>query len=258
MPEATKPAPEVTGKQVPHIRRVSPRVDHGVAEERLPVPPDPHETGWGAPLGSVIVQPRHDVPEPPQVHRPGRGTVDTAIHPAQHRAHPRLRHARGGSHRRELPIDRAQRCGDEQVSSGPQRRQPVQFRADRGGRVDIALVTCRAVHTQQEPVTAIRGCRVDPERGVLLIGDKPQPRICQGIRVKCPHGISAIYDAAGRVLARASSFDGPVSLVADVPPEARCPRRTFHPVGQPAPPPNSQGPSLSFYPPPGGGPEARS
>jgi predicted amidohydrolase len=31
------------------------------------------------------------------------------------------------------------------------------------------------------------------------------------------HGTSAIYDAAGRVLARASSFDGPVALVADVP-----------------------------------------
>jgi apolipoprotein N-acyltransferase len=31
------------------------------------------------------------------------------------------------------------------------------------------------------------------------------------------HGTSAIYDAAGRVLARASTFDGPVALVADVP-----------------------------------------
>ena len=31
------------------------------------------------------------------------------------------------------------------------------------------------------------------------------------------HGISSVYDAAGRVLARANSFDGPVVLVADVP-----------------------------------------
>ncbi|HMK92856.1 MAG TPA: nitrilase-related carbon-nitrogen hydrolase [Thermoleophilia bacterium] len=31
------------------------------------------------------------------------------------------------------------------------------------------------------------------------------------------HGVSSIYDAAGRVIARASSFDGPVVLVADVP-----------------------------------------
>jgi len=35
------------------------------------------------------------------------------------------------------------------------------------------------------------------------------------------HGISAIYDAAGRVLARASSFAGPVVLVADVPVASR-------------------------------------
>lgn len=31
------------------------------------------------------------------------------------------------------------------------------------------------------------------------------------------HGISAVFDAAGRVLARQSSFDGPVALIADVP-----------------------------------------
>ncbi len=36
------------------------------------------------------------------------------------------------------------------------------------------------------------------------------------VRSTCP-GISAIYDAAGRVAAKASSFDGPVVLVADVP-----------------------------------------
>ncbi len=35
------------------------------------------------------------------------------------------------------------------------------------------------------------------------------------------HGTSSIYDPAGRVVARASSFDGPVVLVADVPARAR-------------------------------------
>jgi apolipoprotein N-acyltransferase len=35
------------------------------------------------------------------------------------------------------------------------------------------------------------------------------------------HGISSVYDAAGRVLAQANSFDGPVALVADVPIETR-------------------------------------
>ena len=30
------------------------------------------------------------------------------------------------------------------------------------------------------------------------------------------HGISAVYDAAGRVVATANSLDGPVVLVADV------------------------------------------
>jgi apolipoprotein N-acyltransferase len=32
------------------------------------------------------------------------------------------------------------------------------------------------------------------------------------------HGISAVYNAAGRVVAQANSLDGPVALVADVPP----------------------------------------
>jgi hypothetical protein len=35
------------------------------------------------------------------------------------------------------------------------------------------------------------------------------------VRSTCP-GISAIYDAAGRVAATPTSFDGPVVLVADV------------------------------------------
>ena len=35
------------------------------------------------------------------------------------------------------------------------------------------------------------------------------------------HGVSSVYDGAGRVLARASSFDGPVVLVADVPVNVR-------------------------------------
>ena len=49
-------------------------------------------------------------------------------------------------------------------------------------------MTLRAVHAEQEPIAAIRGCRIDPERGVLLIGDKPQFPIYQGVRVECPHG----------------------------------------------------------------------
>jgi hypothetical protein len=48
-------------------------------------------------------------------------------------------------------------------------------------------MACRAVHAEQEPVTAIRGCRIDPERRVLLISDKPQLAIYQWIRVECPH-----------------------------------------------------------------------
>ena len=182
-----KPAPEVIGTQVPHICGANCAVDHRVAEERLPVPADPHETGWDAPVTSVIVQPRHHAPEPAQVHRPGRGGVNTAVHPAQHRAHPRLRHVRGGSHRSQLSIDRAEGRRDEQFSLGSQRRQPVQFRSNRGGGVDVAPMTGWAVHPEQEPITAIGGCRIDPERGVLLISDKPQLRIYQGIRIECPH-----------------------------------------------------------------------
>ena len=40
-----KLASQVIRKQVPHSRGVNSPVDHRVAEERLPVPPDPHETG---------------------------------------------------------------------------------------------------------------------------------------------------------------------------------------------------------------------
>jgi hypothetical protein len=47
------------------------------------------------------------------------------------------------------------------------------------------------------------------------------------------HGTSAIYDAAGRVLARASSFDGPVALVADVPIPKHAPKANI-PPGRPA------------------------
>jgi predicted amidohydrolase len=39
------------------------------------------------------------------------------------------------------------------------------------------------------------------------------------------HGISAVYDAAGRVVAQADSRDGPVLLVADVHPATPCPAR---------------------------------
>jgi hypothetical protein len=49
-------------------------------------------------------------------------------------------------------------------------------------------MTCRAVYAEQEPVTAITGCRIDPERGVLLISDKPQFPIYQGVRVERSHG----------------------------------------------------------------------
>jgi hypothetical protein len=35
-------------------------------------------------------------------------------------------------------------------------------------------MACRAVHAEQEPITAISGRGIDPERGVLLICDKPQ------------------------------------------------------------------------------------
>lgn len=39
------------------------------------------------------------------------------------------------------------------------------------------------------------------------------------------HGISADFDAAGRVIARQSSFDGPVALIADAPVARRGPGR---------------------------------
>jgi hypothetical protein len=35
-------------------------------------------------------------------------------------------------------------------------------------------MACRAVHAEQEPVTVISGRGIDPERGILLIGDTPQ------------------------------------------------------------------------------------
>jgi apolipoprotein N-acyltransferase len=38
------------------------------------------------------------------------------------------------------------------------------------------------------------------------------------------HGVSAVYDAAGEVLAQANSFDGPVVLLADVPTRKRLPK----------------------------------
>jgi metal-dependent amidase/aminoacylase/carboxypeptidase family protein/predicted amidohydrolase len=47
------------------------------------------------------------------------------------------------------------------------------------------------------------------------------------------HGISAVYDAAGRVVARANSLDGPCALVADVPISIRGAK----PGGEPGPPP---------------------
>src|SRR5689334_3384203 len=49
-------------------------------------------------------------------------------------------------------------------------------------------MTDRAVQAQQEPVTAIRGPRSDPERGVLLISDTPQLPTDQRIRLERPHG----------------------------------------------------------------------
>jgi hypothetical protein len=49
-------------------------------------------------------------------------------------------------------------------------------------------MTCRAVHAEQKPPAAISGRRIDPERGVLLISNKPQFPIYQGVRVECPHG----------------------------------------------------------------------
>jgi predicted amidohydrolase len=49
------------------------------------------------------------------------------------------------------------------------------------------------------------------------------------------HGTSAIYDAAGRVLARASSFNGPVALVANVPIPTHAAKANI-PSGRPAGP----------------------
>jgi hypothetical protein len=46
------------------------------------------------------------------------------------------------------------------------------------------------VHAEQEPITAVGSRRIDPEGGVLLIGDKPQLTVCQGIRIERSHGQS--------------------------------------------------------------------
>jgi hypothetical protein len=58
--------------------------------------------------------------------------------------------------------------------------------------------------------------------GVVFNYDKQHPGRCTGATVvrATGHGISAIFDGTGRVLACASSASGPVVLVADAPVEA--------------------------------------
>ena len=40
---------------------------------------------------------------------------------------------------------------------------------------------CRAMHPEQKTITTIDGHRIDPERGVLAVSDKPQLRSNQGV-----------------------------------------------------------------------------
>jgi hypothetical protein len=49
-------------------------------------------------------------------------------------------------------------------------------------------VTGRAVYAEQKTITTTGGCRIDPERGVFPMSDKPQLRISQGVCVKGSHG----------------------------------------------------------------------
>jgi hypothetical protein len=53
----------------------------------------------------------------------------------------------------------------------------------------VPAVTCRAVHAEQETITTTMvGCRLDPKRGVLPVGDQPQFRISQRVCAEGPHG----------------------------------------------------------------------
>jgi apolipoprotein N-acyltransferase len=56
------------------------------------------------------------------------------------------------------------------------------------------------------------------------------PAVMAGVPVvrSVGHGISAVFDAAGRVRAQANSFHGPVVLVADVPISRRAPKASRH------------------------------
>jgi hypothetical protein len=52
----------------------------------------------------------------------------------------------------------------------------------------MPTVTGRPVHAEQETITPIEGCRIDPKRRVLPVSDKPQLRISQGVRAEGSHG----------------------------------------------------------------------
>ncbi len=48
-------------------------------------------------------------------------------------------------------------------------------------------MTLQAVHAKQKTITARGCCRIDPERRVLTMSDKPQLRISQRIGIKGLH-----------------------------------------------------------------------
>ena len=59
--------PEIGGDEFPALRRADPSVLHRVAEQRVPVPADPHEVRGRHPCVRVVVQSRHGGAQPAQM-----------------------------------------------------------------------------------------------------------------------------------------------------------------------------------------------
>ena len=175
-----EPRPEVTGNEVPDIRGVDSPVDHRVAEERFPVPADPREAGREAPLGGVIVQPGHDrFPAGEgalgrvrrRAHgRPSSAASSTPAAPARPWTPRSWSAFRRSCGRAQGPTGR---CRLVAPSASPVRNRPRPRSRGAGRAVP-------AVHPEQKTITTIDGHRIDPERGVLAVSDKPQLRATRG------------------------------------------------------------------------------
>jgi PAS domain S-box-containing protein len=144
--------------------------------DEMVIKPPTHKALRRREVGSTVLEPRHKGANLREVRRRERGVAEAAREPAQAYAHPRLRHLRNTCDGEEIARSRRLRDRRRQTRPLVKRRQPEQFGAN--------FLGCLARWpVDPEQVVAAIG-RIDPERRVVPVRQRPETSDVDGIRAQ--------------------------------------------------------------------------